>query len=185
MNLPTKNRGINPVPPKPKPSWLNLTLTQQQELDAFSRMPGWRLLSKESLPTVFPQSFREKLDSGIVIAAPTSSGGTWLVFNALRVDSRDQAIDQEPFAIIVHSTGAASSGMFLHHGDWPGRTESPPSGFWDRVQESGIGNYFYSNPPSGLTSGDLYQLPPGHREAFEKVTAYHRSLSINLDTAKT
>ena len=133
------------------------------------------MLSQGSIPTVFPVDFREKLDSGVMIAAPTSSGGTYVVFNALRVDPRDRAVDQEPFAIIVHSTGAAASGMFLHHGDWEGRTEHPSREFWSQVDDSGIGNFFLANPPSGLSSGTLDQLSDGHREAFESAISYLRS----------
>ena len=159
----------------PKPSWVSLTSTQQTELDEFAQIPGWRLVSKDSIPTVFPDSFRRKLDSAVMIAAPTSSGGTYLVCNALRVDSRTKAVDQEPFAIIYHSTGADPSGMFLHHGNWRHRTQTPPSDFWDQVGESGVGNYFLTNPPSGLTSGSLDQLPPGHRDAFDSAVSYYRS----------
>jgi hypothetical protein len=159
----------------PSPSWVSLTAVQQAELDQFARIPGWRLLSQESIPSVFPDSFKRKLDSAIMIAAPTSSGGTYLVCNALRADSRTRAVDQEPFAIIFHSTGADPSGMFLHHGNWPERTQPAPPGFWTHVQESGVGNFFLTNPPSGLTSGALAQLPAGHREAFDSAVSYYRS----------
>lgn len=159
----------------PKPSWVSLTSSQQRELDEFARIPGWRMLSQESIPSVFPESFRRKFDSAIMIAAPTSSGGTYLVCNALRADFRAKAVDQEPFAVIFHSTGADPSGMFLHHGNWPHRTQPPPAGFWDHIQKSGVGNFFLTDRPSGLTSGALDQLPPGHREAFDSAVSHYRS----------
>ena len=158
-----------------EPSWISLTTTQQSELQPFDLTAGWQVLSHQSIPTVFPEPFRNKLDSAVVISAPTSSGGTWLVFNALRPDRRAGQIDQEPFAIIIHSTGADPSGMFLHHGKWRGRSQKPPDGFWAHVDESGIGNYFLANPPSELTQGPLDQLPAGHREAFESATMHYRS----------
>lgn len=159
----------------PEPSWISLTTTQQSELEPFVQLAGWQILSRQSIPTVFPARFRDKLDSAVVISAPTSSGGTWLVFNAVRPDRPAGKLDQEPFAVIFHSTGADSSGMFLHHGNWPGRSEVPPKGFWRHVDESGIGDYFFANPPSDLTSGTLDQLPPGHRAAFDSATSYYRS----------
>ena len=115
------------------------------------------------------------MDGAVMIAAPTSTGGTYLVFNARRVDTKDRAIDQEPFAIINHSTGPSSAGMFIHHGDWEGRTETAPQEFWDHVEESGIGDYFFSNPPAGLLSGTFAQLPKGDRGAFEQAIILIRS----------
>jgi hypothetical protein len=160
---------------EPKSSWVSLTSSQQQELQGFATMPGWKLLSQDSIPTVFPQDFRHKLDSAVMIAAPTSSGGTYLVCNALRADLRTREIDQEPFAVIVHSTGLDPRGMFLHHGDWPDRTQTPPQAFWSSVDESGVGDYFLSNPPSGLNSGTLDELPRGHRAAFDSAISHYRS----------
>lgn len=154
---------------------ISLTSTQQRELEGFARVPGWRILSKESLPTVFPLAFRRKLDSGVVIAGPTSSGGTYLVCNALRADARARAIDHEPFAVIVHSTGASTSAMFIHHGDWLQRTQPAPPGFWERVAESGVGNYFLANPPGGSTGGALDQLPVEHRAAWDSAISHLRA----------
>ena len=152
-----------------KTNWVQLSTSQQDEISKYSNVSGWRIIRKESIPSVFPQDFRKKMDSAMLIEAPTSTGGTYLVFNARRVDSNDKAIDQEPFGMIVHSTGPASSGMFCHHGDWPGRTTKPPSAFWKHVIESGIGNYFLSNPPTGAQSGSLAELPEGDHEAFKRM----------------
>lgn len=160
---------------QPVPSWISITTTQQDELAAFVPMSGWCLVPKAGIPTLFPAPFRQKFDSALAIAAPTSSGGTYLVFNALRVEPRSREIDQEPFAIIVHSTGPAVSGMFLHHGNWPDRTRRPPAAFWAHVDESGVGDYFLTYPPSALTTGTLDELPPGHREAFDRAISYYRS----------
>jgi hypothetical protein len=162
----------------PKPSWIRLTPSQQQELDSIVKTPGWTIIARESMPSIFPPPFRDKIDSAVLIAAPTSTGGTYLAFNAIRVDYKDRALDQEPFAVIVHSTGADSEGMFLHHGNWAGRTVHPSTTFWDRVDESKIGSYFLAFPPSGMTSGTLDQLPEGYKNAFAEVTAWIRRSTV-------
>lgn len=149
-----------------KEIWFNLSSTQQDELNQYSRQPGWRVLSKRELPSVFPDSLRAKIDSALAITAETSTGGTYLVFSALRVDSKDRAVDMQPLGLIVHSTGVSSSGVFLDHGDWPGRSEPAPLEFWEQVDTYGIGDYFYARPPAGKTSGDLTELPIQHRGAF-------------------
>lgn len=151
----------------PRPSWINLRSEQQDELDLLPRPSGWRLLPGSELPSVFPDSFRTKIDSALLIAAQTSTGGTYLAFSANRVDLKTRAIDIEPFGVIVHSTGPSPSGVFIHHGTWEGRTEYPPPAFWEEVSRSGVGQYFLTNPPDNLREGTLEQLPKGHRGAFE------------------
>ncbi len=152
-----------------KPNWLTLSDDQRRELDACVKSPGWRIVPGRDLPEVFPPSFRQKIDSAVVVAAPTSTGGTYIAYSASRVDFSDQSIDIEPFGLIVHSTGPSSSGVFLHHGDWEARTQSPPDEFWEVASRSGIGDYFLANPPEGLRQGTLDQLPKGHRGAFDAI----------------
>ena len=152
-----------------KPSWINLTTEQQEELDQAVPRPGWRVVPQSELPSVFPKTFRRKIDSALVISTPTSTGGTYLAYSAHRVDYKAGAIDIEPLGLIVHSTGVGSIAVFLHHGQWTGRTAPPPSGFWDELDESGIGNYFRTHPPEGRTEGTLQELPKGHGGAFAAV----------------
>ena len=161
---------------KSSPSWMSLSTTQQAELEPLGTTAGWQLLSRESIPSVFPERFRRKLDSALVICASAGSGSTWLVCNAIRPDRPAGKLDQEPFAILVQPSGVEPIGMFLHHGKWQGRSQEPPAGFWRHVDQSGIGNYFLAHPPSGVTRGALEQLPAGHREAFESAISHHRSL---------
>ncbi len=154
-----------------KPSYIELSAEARAELEQLSTTSGWRLLRHEEIPTAFPPSFRAKMDSATLISVGTDSGTTFLVCNALRVDAQVREIDQEPFAVAVTPSGASTGGAFLHHGSWPDRTTSPPADFWRQVDESGIGNYLYSNPPSRRTFGSLDELPRGDREAFERSIA--------------
>lgn len=154
-----------------KPHWFQLSPGQQAELDLVVPSLQWRLIPQRELPSIFPTTFRQRIDSAIVVSTPTSTGGAYLAFSANRVDFKDRSIDIEPFGLIVNSTGVSSYGVFLHHGDWPGRTQPPPAQFWDRVSESGVGDYFWSNPPQGLRHGAIEQLQVGHRNAFETLIA--------------
>ncbi len=155
---------------------------QQEELDRCVRKPGWRIVTRDELPSVFPNTFRERIDSALVIATPTSTGGTYLAYSANRLDWKDRAVDIEPFGLIVHSTGPSSSGVFLHHGDWPGRTEYPSPNFWEEVSKSGIGDYYHTNPPQGLRQGTLEELPRGHRGAFDALV---REIRARVDAEDT
>lgn len=162
----------------PRPKRREWTSEQQAEFGRLAQTPGWRIVSQSELPKVFPEVFRAEIDSALIIAAPTPTGGTYLVMSAVRVDLKAQALDQEPFGLIVHSTGAGSSGTFLHHGSWEGRTTQAPPQFWDEVSRSGIGDYFFAKPLSGLREGKLEQLSQGYRNAFEAVI-YHIRMRVD------
>jgi len=123
-------------------SWINLSGTQQDELHTCVPTPGWRLVPGSELPSLFPDTFRTKIGSAVVIAAPTSTGGAYLVFSANRVDVKAGALDIEPFGVILHSTGPGPSGAFIHHGTWADRTQDPPEAFWAEVSQSDIAQYF-------------------------------------------
>ena len=154
---------------KSKPSLIRLSCEQIAELNQQTFITGWRIVAQNDLPSVFPEDLKQKIGSAVVITAPTSTGGTYLAFSANRIDTKAKAIDIEPFGLIVSSTGVGSWGVFLHHGDWDSRTEIPPATFWDAVPQSGIGNYFLSNPPTGRQKGSLGELPVGHRNAFDAI----------------
>ena len=151
----------------PHTSFVSLTPSQQEEVEQLSQTPGWRALSKAELPSFFPEDLRERLDSAVVVTSSTmASDRTYVVCNGIRPDPRSREIDHEPFVVSVLSSGASTGGMFVHHGDWDGRTESAPTGFWEVVQESGVGDYFLPSPPSGRSSGTLAELSSDHRAAF-------------------
>jgi hypothetical protein len=119
------------------------------------------------LPTVFPSSLRERIDSALLICDATSTGGNYLAVSAHRIDEKAQAIDIEPFGIIVHSTGSGSAGVFVHHGDWEERTQSLPLEFSGTLAHGSIGESFLATQLHGLREGTLEQLPKAHRGAFD------------------
>ena len=152
-----------------RPNWINLRSSQRDELDRLVRAPGWRVVAGSELPSVFPDRFRAKIDSALIIAAPTSTGGTYLAFSANRVDLKARALDIEPFGVIVHSTGPGPSGVFIHHCTWAARTQYPPDAFWKGVSQSGVAQYFLASPPANRSAGPLTELPKGHAGAFEAI----------------
>lgn len=162
----------------PKENFIALSPEQQKELAELASTPGWRVVSRDSLPSVFSDSFRSKLDSAVLMVSGTVHGTTTLVCNAARVDIAARAIDEEPFAVVVYPSGVSNGGMFLHHGDWPGRTASAPPEFWEQVAVSGVSNYFLSHPPADVTSGPLVTLPSGQRQAFDAVVSRLKELGV-------
>jgi hypothetical protein len=151
----------------PKANWIRINIDQQAELTRLANCPGWTILPTSQLSGVLPPTLIPKVDSVMVVAERTSTGGTYLMLNALRIDGAK--VDQQPFGLIVSSSGASSSGVWVNHGRWSGRTSDPPTGFWEHVAQSGIGGYFCANPPANARAGTLAQLSGGHRGAFSKI----------------
>jgi len=158
-----------------RPNWINLSSNQQDELGRFVHSPGWRVVAGRDLPSVFPERFRAKIDSALIIAAPTSTGGTYLAFSANRIDLKAWALDIEPFGVIVHSTGPGPAGVFIHHGTWKDRTQYPPDCFWTEVAQSGVAQYFCARPLANRSAGPLTDLPKGHAGSFEAIVQQIRA----------
>lgn len=148
-------------------SIIELTLEQVLDIKLNSTHAGWQLLSKSELPRFISPVFAEKTDSFLAITSPTSTGGTYLVCSANRVDSKDMKIDIEPFGLIVNPTGASSWALSVHHGNWDGRSERPPDEIWGAIEHSGIGDYYLTATPSSKHEGTLDELPKGHRGSFD------------------
>jgi hypothetical protein len=143
-----------------KTSFIPLTSDKAVELQSLlpadPSIPWYSVIPQEKIPSVFPESFRSKLDHAVVMGSGDASGRIYLVINAQRVDIKASAIDQEPFGIVFDNGNPGQSGVFVHHGSWSGRTESSISPeFWEHVAASGVGNYY---PPPSLPSGTSGQL---------------------------
>lgn len=151
-----------------KVSAFSVSAEQKRLLRAVVPEAGWSILSSTELGGLLPEAYLAKIDSVIGVSTPTSSGGTCLLFNNLRVDERTRLIDQDPLGMFA-STGASSTAVLVHHGDWDQRSWEASSGLWREIQESGIGKYYRSNPPVGRQSGTLQELPDGTSGALDTV----------------
>lgn len=155
-----------------KLSALSLTSSQQQEFEVLARdvgvSAGYKWLSPEEVPSAVPLGLRNKFTSALLMWERTSSGCTMIVCNGVRYDKPANALDQEPFGVAVYSSGASTSGVFLHHGSWPNRT-TPITGSESAVLGStSLGNYFPLNEPPHDSSGPLSDLSfTSHEGAFQ------------------
>ncbi|MBI1850307.1 MAG: hypothetical protein HYR85_08185 [Planctomycetes bacterium] len=66
------------------------------------------------------------LDRSTIIASP------------LRVDFKDQALDQQPLIMVFDQVARTETACFVQHGDWQGRTYRPGPQFFQAVQSSGL-----------------------------------------------
>ncbi len=106
------------------PSWIVLKSSQQDAVPLIWT-PGWQIVPARALPNIFPKSLRLKVDSAYQIVEPTSSGGMHLAYSLNRIDN--DKVDIEPFGLALHSTGPSHEAVYIHHGQWDGRTKPLPA----------------------------------------------------------
>ena len=111
--------------------------------------PGnYCVLSQASIPSVIPDGLKGKCQEAVVVASTCDMGVVYCI-NLQRIDVKDKAVDQMPFALVAVPNMAASS-CLLHHADYEGRTSHPDESFWQMVNASGIEEYVQlpESPPS-------------------------------------
>lgn len=148
---------------------LSLSSDQRSECEELSKASGsgWWRIQKGDIPSFVPEGMRPKLDGGVMILSGSSSGTTYLMFGAERVDAPD--VDIHPFGVVVFPSGASTGMAVVHHGGWVERTTPLPSDFTDIASSCSTGSYFFSRPPERKTSGSLDELGQGQRGAFESI----------------
>lgn len=133
------------------------------------------IVHPSGLPGTLPDALTEKFHR-VVVMHSSSNETSFIVANGLRVDAKDNAIDQEPFAAGFDHANQVASGGFLHHGTWADRTYRPDASFFTAVQASGIQAHYPLAILPTAESGHLSTLqPPTHTQAFwEAVNALKR-----------
>jgi hypothetical protein len=153
------------------------TPEQQRVIESIEHGFGWSVQPASILSYFRPRTFISKIDSVIASFAPTSSGGTSVLLNSLRIDTNAVMVDQDPIAFFQNSTGITQVGVHLHHGSWNQRSWAISSDLRRHLSEHGVGGYFLDHPPNNLRSGSLDNLPPGSEGAISAAGAALRSLN--------
>jgi hypothetical protein len=152
---------------------LSLSSSHRDECERVSRASGsgWWRVSKSDIPSFVPSGMRAKLDGGLWVVSGSSSGVTYMMFGAERVDLPADSLDIQPFGMAVYSSGASGGMALIHHGGWISRSAALPTDFGSIASSCSSGSYFFSRPPEGKTSGTLDELSPGHKVAFDRILA--------------
>ena len=154
----------------------SLSSTQRAEFEQLARglhtTAGYRWITRDHLPTVVPPDLRRKMPRALLMWERRASGDTYLVCNGLRVDPKADAVDHEPFGLVVHSSGASTGGVFIHHGGWRGRTTPLTPELSAALESTGLTDYFPLAGAPSASSGplsDLHRTP--HAGAFTATLA--------------
>jgi hypothetical protein len=97
--------------------------------------------------------------------------------NINRVDSADDAIDQEPFGFAFVGDSPTASGCFIHHGKWAGRAAKAPPEFWQHLLASGIHAFYPITSLPASAAGPIGELAvPSQLAAFQALIRRLRRL---------
>ena len=129
---------------------------------------GFVMVAQGDLPSAIPLGLAGKMDSAVFVVSGSAGDRAIAMWNGYRIDQRPQAVDEHPIAIMMISGSVQPEAVILDHGGWDGRTTPLSDEHKRYILNSGVGDYFLSQPPEGVPSGSLGQLSPGRRDAFEQ-----------------
>ena len=155
-----------------KVSWFDASQIAPREIWGQYCAPGEFAIVSPSVVQILlpclPQALLENTQKGIIVASGTTYGAVYMI-NLLRIDERDRAVDQEPFAVAFIGEDPTISGCLLHHGNWQGRTIHFADDVWERVTTSGLGEFYPLLDLPLKERGRLDELDKtSHQEAFRK-----------------
>jgi len=129
------------------------------------------------IPT-FPTVLLDNSDSVLILASGGPAGVAYCMANINRVDNKSREIDQHPFGLAFIGDEPLPSGCFVQHGNWPGRSISPPADFWNHVQASGLGTCYPVTEIPIMTSGSIDDLKISSQQDAFKVVVTEMSKSV-------
>jgi len=153
----------------------------RRDIEAWGARPeAYYVVPGSRLSRVLPADYARKIDGSLVMVKRLGSETTLVALNNNRVDRRAWAIDQDLWAVVVHSSGASTGAIRIGHGEWEGRSTPIPQGFFEAVQRSGIGQYFPLETYPNSTSGPLKDLyGTSHQAAFDELVIRMSSASTS------
>jgi hypothetical protein len=126
---------------------------------------------QELMPS-FPVELLDKSDSVLIVASGDPGRIAYYMVNINRVDRKDSAIDQNPLGVAFIGDESLPSGCFVQHGEWEGRSCTPPTDFWDYIEESGLGRCYPISELPPNRSGPINDLDiESQEQAFQVVIA--------------
>lgn len=168
-------------------STFSISSSQVEEFEQIAKnynsSSGYKWFSSSQIPSAIPEALRNKLPSAMLMWERNSSSSAFLVFNNIRLDQKDNSLDQEPFGIVVNSSGASTYGIFIHHGDWHNRTTPITPEVLKILESTSLGNYFPLGEVLQSSSGPLTDLKNTSHEGAFNAMINKLLVSINENSA--
>jgi hypothetical protein len=145
---------------KNQPSFFSMTSSQTAELRSYlSRGDGFYHIGSSEIPTIVPLRLRDKWDSAAVVISGSTGPDGAIAIVGHRIDPKAGMMDHDPFVIAVSASVPHGSGVLVHHASYDSRSLQLPAGYLAALSSSGVTNYFKGQPPFGVPSGTLNEVP--------------------------
>lgn len=119
---------------------------------------------------ILPSPLIEKCNSAIIVCSGAATSESVFMVNLNRVDHSAKQVDQMPFGVICSGTKAITSGALMQHGNYLGRTISPPQAFWDQINKSGLNQICPISELPSNSSGNISELNSSQKYALYHLT---------------
>ncbi|MBU0647543.1 hypothetical protein KJ855_00005 [Patescibacteria group bacterium] len=150
--------------------WFDISDQKRSDWENLCEPNHYRIIEPGELPDILPKLLTNKFDSILIMASGTTTGTAYYIANGNRVDYKANAIDQQPFGLAFVGNNPIGSGCLIQHGTWQDRTTNPPDDFWEKIEESGIGNCFPLPELPESPYGKIEALKkPSYKDAFSAV----------------
>ena len=126
----------------------------------------YRVVTASELPTGTPAALKQKSVRVVVMSSGDNANNrSVVVANFIRHDRHGMALDQEPLILVFDHEKQTTTGAFIHHGNWDGRTVKLNSTVVLALENSGLTAHFPTVGIPGQPAGSLTELkahPQGH-----------------------
>lgn len=151
-----------------------------QELRKICPLNEYRVIRPDELKPLklLSDALLDKMDSVLLACSGSSEDRACYMLNGNRVDFKDSAIDQMPFAFFCSGSTPLTSGSLTQHGDWSNRSDkTPPLEFWEQISSSGIGQCFPLQEMPTSPSGSIIDLKiKSQLDAFEDSVSHLKKI---------
>jgi hypothetical protein len=148
-------------------NWSSLSEEKRDTWLSMCPQNSYAVVKPAALGGLMSTGLLAKYDSVVLVSSGVKdSNAVVFMANGQRADKKAGAIDQMPFGFACFSGDNNSSGVLIQHGNWEGRTTTPPNSFWTCMQNSGLGNCYPlaevpSNPTGALDSLNIKSQTTG------------------------
>ncbi len=101
-----------------------------------------KMLSNADIISVIPELLKNKITHAVLMIKKKTNTEIFLICNGVRHDIKTKALDDQPFGIIIKSTGCSTSGYIIQHVNWIDRTKNITQEILNVLNSTTLKDYF-------------------------------------------
>ncbi len=139
---------------------------------------GFKFLLTGEIPFAIPFSLRAILTRKMLMWEQSPSKTVYLIFDGVRLDAKDNTLDNQWFGVAVCPSGADARGVFITHGQWQGPFFPLSTTHIGLLTSTSLGQYFPLSKVPNSSSGPINDLAKtSHEGAFNRMMNHFLSVT--------